>query len=56
MFNVYITDSDLIARVLELVIKKEDVDFIKCLVTEQGVDVNGEPFVYTQKSTIQCFS
>ena len=43
MFKVFITEPDLVTRVLELTICEGDVDFIKYLVTEQGVDVNGEP-------------
>ena len=48
MFGVYVTNPDLIVRLLELVSKESDVDFIKYLVTEQGVDVKGKPFVYTK--------
>ena len=43
MLIVYFTEPDLVTRVLELTICEGDVDFIKYLVTEQGVGVNGEP-------------
>ena len=43
MFKIYVTEPDLVTQVLELTICEGDVDFIKYLVTEQGVDVNGEP-------------
>ena len=48
MFNVYVLDPDLIVQVLELTTRKGDVDFIKYLVTEQGEDVKGKPFVCTE--------
>ena len=43
MYKVYLTEPDLVTRMLELTIREGDVDFIKYLSTEQGVDVNGEP-------------
>ena len=46
MSKVYVTEPDLVTRVLELTICKGDVDFIKYLVTEQGVDVNGKPLLF----------
>ena len=43
MSKVFVTEPESLTRVLELTICEGDVDFIKYLVTEQGVDINGEP-------------
>ena len=51
----------LIRGVLELAVCEGDVNFIKYLVTKQGVDVNGEPvlifmlFPPTHESTGRAF-
>ena len=43
MSKVYVTEPDLVTRVLELTSREGDLGFIKYLVTEKGMDVNGEP-------------
>ena len=43
---VYVTDPDLMVHVLELAIEEGDTQFIKYLITQQGVVVKGKPFVY----------
>ena len=35
--------SSLVMRMLELAVLECDMEFIKYLITEQSVDVNGEP-------------
>ena len=42
MSTLFVTEPDLVTRVLRLTICEGDVGFIKYLVTEKGVDVNGE--------------
>ena len=46
LFKVLVADPDSMVPVLELAIEECDVQFIKDLVTEQGVNVKGNPFVY----------
>ena len=46
--DVSALDPRLLDQVLELTTKEGDVDFIKYLITEQGVDVKGKPFVCTE--------
>ena len=41
-----VTDPDLMVRVLELAIKESDTQFVRYLITEQGVVVKGKPLVY----------
>ena len=38
----FAAEPNLVRRVLELAFREGDVEFIKCLVTEQTVEVHGE--------------
>ena len=48
------TAPGLIRGVLKLAVRKGDVDFIKYLVTKQGVNVNGEPLFTLLPFTHVC--
>ena len=39
-------------RMLEQAVREGDMSFVKYLVTEQGMDVNGEPVVYIKNQNI----